>query len=613
MLAYYHTPWLLYPLFVVLAIILGAAFALLRGGYELRRLQTQPKPPDASTYAVLSRLKVYPPPTLKPTLLSANVDSHVQRVLELILKHHVIPTYGIVATDHKSFFSSLVPELWNVLHILLGRVSHVDTIKLISQDTVEAARKHFVNFRGFQLNSPLPPVTVFPDIAQFPYLASPEKERDFLRKTVEVLLCACLPSEYLKCTAVRVLIREYLVCHIVQPTIDRICDPDYINQKLLAYLLRREEVTSVEKYAYTDYEEFVSYLKKCEDVNELAQVRQSIIMDIMQAKAVQHMKEASSTGIRVATLPVAVPAEKAKMLMERDLMRYINQLNTAKNTCERQIRKFGGEDYQQQLTQVGELDRMIPDFPMRIPFDSVMHNEAVFMCFVQYLRPYGYGHLPLFWKAVQDLRDIPSHVLPTRLQSVYSEYLSQGATNPIHADSPAVQEVERTRSHTETCLAAMQDLQSSIYAELQQQFYMSFLHSQQYKECMESETEHESGHLFHHKKGAHPSFPAGSEETTYQKRLRSLHQKVSQKDVALAAMPTSAGVTKRREKLVKDKSELEEEIKRVEHYIEHTGMCVCVCVCVRARPPPPPPPLPSPCSKGLNTLFMHTTCHISIC
>ena len=571
-LSYYYTPMLLYPVFMIAAVMFGAAFAFLRGGYELRRLQTQPKPPVASTFAVLSRLKPYPAPTLKPTLLSANVDSHIQRVLELILKHHVIPTYSVVATDHKSYFNSMTHELWNVLHILLNRVSHVDTVKLISQDVVEAIRKHFVPFRGFQVNNPLPPgVTVFPDASQFPYLASPEKEREFLQKAVDVLLCACLPNEYLKCTPVRVMIREYLLCHIIQPTIDRVCEPDYINRKLLANLLRREEGTSVEKkYAHTDYEEFMTYVQKCEDVTELSQIRQSIIMDIMQAKAVQHMKETSSTGLRVATLPVAIPAEKAKMLMERDLTLYINQLNTAKNKCERRIRKLGGENYQQ-LGQSVEPDRFIQDFPLPIPFDSIMYNDAVFMYFAKYLDHIGYGSLPLFWKAVQNLKETPPHDLPQRLHVVYTEYLCQGASNPIHVDSEIIQDIERSLSHTDTCLASMRQLQSSIYTELQQQFYVSFLHSQSFKEFMECEAEQESGALFRQKDGS-PSASLSQEESSYQKRLKFLQQKVSQKDTAIAAMPASAA--KRREKLVRDKSVLQEEIKRVEHYIGHTGMVV---------------------------------------
>lgn len=568
-LGYYYTPWLLYPLFLVMSVACGATFALLRGGYELRRVQTQPKPPVTRTFAVLSRLKVYPAPTLRPTLLSANVDSHIQGVLELVLKHHVIPTYNIVATDHKAYFNTLIPELWNVLHILLNRVSHVDTIKLVSQDVVEAMRKHFVPFRGFQVNNPLPPgVTLFPDISQFPYLVSPEKEREFLQKAVDVLLCACLPNEYLKCAPVRVIIREYLVSNIVQPTIDRVCEPDYINRKILAYLVRKEENTSVEKkYAYSDYEEFMTYLQKCEDVTELSQIRQSIIMDIMQAKAVQHMRE-TSTGLRMAQLPVTIPAEKAKMLMERDLSLYINQLNTAKNKCERRIRKLGGELHQQQLAQSVESDRIIQDFPLPIPFDSIMHNETAFMYFVKYLDQYSYSSLPLFWKAVQNLRETPPHDIIHRLHSVYTEYLCQGATNPIHTDFETVQEIEKTLSHTELCLAAMRKLQDSVYTELHQQFYTSFLHSQSFKEFMDCEAEQESGALFHQKMGSQAASPS-LEETSYQKRLKFLQQRVSQKEAAIAAMPPSA--TKRREKLMRDKAVLEEEIKRVVHYIGHTG------------------------------------------
>lgn len=554
--AFNYASWLLYPLFVVVAAVCGAAFALLRGGYELRRQETQPKPPEDSTYPVLSRLKVYPPPTLKPTLLSANVDSHLQKVLNLILEFHVIPTYSIVASDQKRFFNSVTTEVWNVLHILLQRVSHVNTIKLISQDVVEEVKKHFTYFRK--------PSPTFPDLKRFPYLASDRGELEFLRKVVEALLCVCLPTEFLQCTSVRILLREYLVSYIIQPTIDKMCEPDYVNQKLLLRLKQREEVTKMDKkYAYTDYEDFMNYIRKCEDVNELAQIRQSIITDIMQAKAVQHMKE-SSSGIRVSALPVK--AEKAKMLMERNLPLYINQLNTAKNNCERNIRKLGGQDYQQQHSL--EPDRMIHNFPAPIPYKMIMENETAFKHFAKYVEVCGYGNLTHFWKAVQDLKDVPEYELQSNLDRIFNDFLSQGAPHPIHVDLDVIKELEQFQSQTVVYQDLMIRLQLSVYTELQQQFHISFVHSQIFKDFMESEDEQSSAALF--TSTARPD-SAVSEENVYQKRLKYLNNEVSRKNIAIAAMPSTEGADLRRRKLLKDKSALTGEIKRLEHYIDHTG------------------------------------------
>ena len=227
-------------------------------------------------------MNVYSPPTILPTLISNNVDTHIQSVIDLVFKHHVGPLYSIVASNHDQFFRSLLPEVWKILHVLLKRVSQIDTVKLISHDSIELFRRHFIYFRGSR--TALPSVRQnFPDLNTFPYLASTEKELEFLRKAVETLLCVCLRREYLECTPVKVLIREFLVNRIFLPTIDKLCEPDYINQKLLVYLEKQDAKTTQKRYAHSEtYEAFMEHIQKCEDINELTLIRESIITDIMQ-------------------------------------------------------------------------------------------------------------------------------------------------------------------------------------------------------------------------------------------------------------------------------------------------------------------------------------------
>lgn len=289
-LYYCYTPWLLFPLFISLSVLLGGGFALLKGSYELRRIETQPRPPKPITDPILYRMKVYPQKTLLPTLVSNNVDDRILNVIRLVLEHHVKSFYSIVAPNHEQFFASLIPEVWKVLHVLLKRISQIDTLKLISHDAIEGLRKHFLYFRaGTNTISSAGQQRVFPDLNSFPFLENEEKELEFLRKAVEALLCVCLEKEYLECSPVRILIREFLVCKLVHPTIESICDPDYINQRLLKYLLNREELTkggAQKRYAHSEtYEDFMQHIKKCEDIDELTHIRQSIITDIVQVSS----------------------------------------------------------------------------------------------------------------------------------------------------------------------------------------------------------------------------------------------------------------------------------------------------------------------------------------
>ncbi|CAI8031330.1 Sorting nexin-25 [Geodia barretti] len=229
-------PLLLFLVFAVIFTVLGAVLALFPTQYSRRTRETYPAPPKPNIEGTLSKVKVYPPPVVRPALFTAGVDGRIQEILELTLKHHVIPMYKTVAHDEQPFFRSVSPVVWTTLSAITQRASHIDMMRM-TQDIVRALRTHFEHFRGFHYQHVH---TQFPQLSLYPYLKSPEHELNFLRQACEVLLCVSLPKEHLQCTPIRVLVREYLAGQILLPTIEMMCDPDYINQKLLAYLTRRE-------------------------------------------------------------------------------------------------------------------------------------------------------------------------------------------------------------------------------------------------------------------------------------------------------------------------------------------------------------------------------------
>lgn len=576
-----------YLLFLLLAILCGAALAVLPAGYERRKPETYPSSPEPRVEAVLSRIKAYPPPTIKPTLLSVTVDARLQEVIDLTLMHYVIPLYQSVAKDEDAFFHSVMPEIWSILAGLVQRMGQIDTMKLISQDTVEALRVHLGHFHGMHFRNPhvLPK---FPHLDQFPYLESPERELNFLRQACEALLCVCLRKELLECTPIRVLIREHLACNILQPTIETICDPDYINQKLLMYLQRKEEATksAQKKYAYSaTYEDFMKHIKKCEDVDELREIRQLIITDIIQAKAVYRMKTSRATGIHGGHFPIPIPAEKAKSLMERNLELYQTQLGTAKTLCERQIRKLGGEEDQHDASPLIERhpNHGLPDVPLGIPFETVMKNEVARAAFLHFLELCHFPHLLKFWTIVHSLGSRNRDVTQKVIVQVYEEYLGPSAPSAVYANPDLVRSLEEMLTRGEedpplSSLALLQEIQGEIYNELHDQFYHSFIVSESYRELMVQEGggEGAEGGLPALAKLSEPpqSFsPVADDDSRYKVKLKSLKQQLEEKEDELAAMPErihSSPLAQRRKALHRDRTLIEEEIKKLEHYIDHT-------------------------------------------
>ena len=129
-----------------------------------------------------------------------------------------------------------------------------------------------------------------------PFLASEQSELDLLRKMADVMMVNLLPRSYIDCLPLRHFFRELLACQgksasekpavtsmtnifswflyfkVFQPGINYLCDPDTLNQHLVMHLQLRQMIKK--NYAYAaSYEEFVSLIEDCEDLNELHQIR----------------------------------------------------------------------------------------------------------------------------------------------------------------------------------------------------------------------------------------------------------------------------------------------------------------------------------------------------
>ena len=202
------------------------------------------------------------------------------------------------------------------------------------------------------------------------------------------------------------------------------------------------------------------------------------------------MKDASSTGLKMANLPVSITADKARTLMDRDLKLYITQLTTAKIVSDRRIRSLGGEIYQQDRLLENAVNK--PDFPRPIPFETIMLNDITMMYFLQYLEHAGFGNLISFWKEVQDLALISATDMDNAIRRIYINYLAQGSEYSIYPDPELVDAVEKTlTTDPNACVDAMSKIQDLVFQYLRDYHYEGFLHSIAFKEFMEGEAEHE--------------------------------------------------------------------------------------------------------------------------
>lgn len=569
LLVYSFVPYLFYFVLCCLAVVSGIGLALLRGSYKIRGANTFSRLPQPETEDLLNRMKLYPKARPQCVLLSANFDSKLQEIIDLTLKHHMIQFYNAnIGQDQESYFRSVMPETWSFLQALHVSVSRLDIMKLLTQEAVQCLREHHQTIQAqLAANKCESSFHFQPDLEKFPYLQNPHTELDFLRQLSDVLLCTFLPKNLLNCTATRVLIREYLACQVFQPIIEQICDPDFINRKLLAYLSRREATAKSAQKNYavaTTYQGFMKYLRDCNDAEELKHMRELIITDIMQAKAVHKMKQSRSKGIQDSQFPIPIPAQKAEMLMNRmDLPKYIKQLGLAKEASERLIMKLSGEDYsfleQSTISQ--------------IPFEYIMTNDKGRTCLLQFLEK-RHCHLLYCWMIIEDLKSCRENERRDKVIQIFIQFLSPTAESYIDPDTEIVRSVESYLQGNDKDFTALCELQEYLYTEIHGKYYYSFLCSNEYSELKKQVSS--EGALMNSMLSVN-QFPSGTgnsreDDSQHKKKLKQLRKQREEKTeemVTLTSEP-SAALVQRKKLLEKDLGNLSNEISQIEHYLEHT-------------------------------------------
>jgi len=133
---------------------------------------------------------------------------------------------------------------------------------------------------------------------------------------------------------------------VLKPAIDLITDPDYINQKILAYIDQQQLAEAMHRktYEYAEsFEDFIRVIKSTRDLEVLKRIRYNIVIEIMQATTVQNVKRAQGLDLENNALG------NSDAIRARKLKRYISQLTYAKNTCECHMQTLGWDGYPRQV------------------------------------------------------------------------------------------------------------------------------------------------------------------------------------------------------------------------------------------------------------------------
>ncbi|KAH9513971.1 hypothetical protein Btru_031869 [Bulinus truncatus] len=221
----------------------------------------------------------------RKVVISRNLDNIVQDVINLICQNYILSWYEPITKD-RTF------------------IKQVQNKEILNEKTDE-------EFKKFMFHS---------------WLKDDQKELKCLRDISDTVLLLLLSKPYATCDPLRHLLREIITTSVLKPAIDLLCDPHFINQKLLDYMAYREKLYADTKRTYmysATYEGFIKMIKSSESINDLKQMRYNIISEILQASAINRLKKQHGLNTDKDVAPKGT--NKGELLKARNLERYKNQ------------------------------------------------------------------------------------------------------------------------------------------------------------------------------------------------------------------------------------------------------------------------------------------------
>ncbi|XP_056658939.1 sorting nexin-25 isoform X2 [Monodelphis domestica] len=372
---------------------------------------------------------------------------------------------------------------------------------------------------------------------------------------------------------------------VLQPVVELLSDPDYINQMLLAQLEYREQVNEHHKKAYTyapSYEEFIKLINSNSDVEFLKQLRYQIVVEIIQATTISSFPQLKRhKGKETAAM-------KADLLRARNMKRYINQLTVAKKQCEKRIRLLGGPNYDQQEDGASD-EGDGPQSQKILQFEDILANPSYREHFRIYMERMDKRALISFWESVEYLKNANKNEIPQLVGEIYQNFFVE--SREISVEKSLYKEIQQSLVGNKG-IEVFYRIQGDVYETLKDRYYPSFIVSDLYDRLIKKEEEKSASQLISDKDEASQGSEAGeetmeegngriNEQASYAvNKLRELNEKLDYKKQALhsiqnAPKPDKKIVSKLKEEIItmeKECSDLQLHIARTDWWCENLGM-----------------------------------------
>ncbi|RKO90423.1 PXA domain-containing protein, partial [Blyttiomyces helicus] len=410
----------------------------------------------------LGRAKESAPFRAAPLVESRRVQRALDDILAFISRDYIRAWYIPSISPEMAFVARVDAALHFALAALKQRAERVDYVHLIAARAIPLLTSHVTEYRraerlvkGDRLQRSLTEshetdcqlAKCYRD-GKLHAAVSPNPtptlplELAYLRKRVDRFLPLLIPRSESRSRILVILVREIVVCRVLQPLLDSISDPDYWNstidmltdsmiqqeqtllKKIREALEKQNALERMEEDAPSEplprprtYDEFIKLIKDCHNLLDALSIRDKILTEI-------HKKQTEIE--RVTSGTESDPSEIINGNRVAEIKTYISKLRSAQKSIEKRIAALGGGIKSvNAIPIVRKGPKDLKKAPPKHSLLSILEDPHLLSYFTEFMDQEGRTKYLQFWMIVEGIRAQPSSS---------TDELSEDASGPRAAD-----------------------------------------------------------------------------------------------------------------------------------------------------------------------------------
>lgn len=355
----------------------------------------------------------------------------------------------------------LKEDLWIATQKFVERLRKIDAPKIIAVDCVSKVTNHLERIRLMKEHDEL----TFKTSA---YLQSDEKEIEFLKKISEIVVILLLPRGY-SIVPLKNLLCEIIAYKVFYSTIKIVTNPDYINAKIVEVIQSKLASIAFNKRSFeyaSSFKDFIKIIENSQSIDELLQMRSSIINDLMVATTTQNLQRAKGIDIEIGSSSL----KRSDINAALKLKKFIQQLSYAKNQVESSLEKLGW---------VGNCSN-----DLNLSLQDILSTIIGRKYFTIFLESLNAGDLVGFYTSVEELKTAQKSNIHQIGAEIFYAFIRPNFE--IKLDKQEQKKLEGFLLGDDSNLEVFFDIQKNVLDLLQEKYYQPFILSEEYKKMKNS-------------------------------------------------------------------------------------------------------------------------------